>query len=103
MYDDQLGPGVACGHVDRIPSPEPTPDPANACRECLIEGTVWVQLRRCLICGHVGCCESSLRRHATEHFRQTGHEVVASHSGDDSWGWCFADELALAPDPDRTA
>lgn len=103
MYDDQLGPGVVCGHVDRIPVPPKPADPPNACRECLIEGTHWVHLRRCLICGHVGCCESSPRRHATAHYAQTGHEVIADQSGDGQWGWCFADELALAPDADPGA
>jgi Zn-finger in ubiquitin-hydrolases and other protein len=33
------------------------------------EGTDWVALRLCLICGHVGCCHSSVGLHATSHLR----------------------------------
>lgn len=28
-------------------------------------GDQWVQLRLCLKCGHVGCCDSSKNKHAT--------------------------------------
>ncbi len=35
-----------------------------------------VQLRLCLSCGHLGCCDSSPLRHATEHFKETGHPVM---------------------------
>ena len=34
-------------------------------------GDTWVHLRMCLICGHVGCCDSSKNKHATKHFHQT--------------------------------
>ena len=27
------------------------------CEECEKEGTDWVALRMCLVCGHVGCCQ----------------------------------------------
>jgi monovalent cation/hydrogen antiporter len=97
-YNDLRGQGVVCGHLAEITQPPVVPDPENACRECLVEGTTWVELRRCLTCGHTGCCESSLRRHATDHYRQTGHPLVANQSGGEPWGWCFLDELALAPD-----
>jgi hypothetical protein len=37
------------------------------CEECKKEGTNdWVALRMCLVCGHVGCCDSSVGVHATK-------------------------------------
>ena len=36
----------------------------EGCEECLRDGTRWVHLRLCLSCGHVGCCDSSLSKHA---------------------------------------
>jgi hypothetical protein len=99
MWDDQPhAQVVVCGHLHTIAVPPIPADPPAACRECLIEGTHWVELRRCLVCGHTGCCESSPRRHATDHFTVTGHAVVANQSGGEAWGWCFADGFALAPD-----
>jgi hypothetical protein len=44
-------------------------------------------------CGHVGCCDSSPRRHASGHFSGTGHPVVASAEPREHWRWCFVDEL----------
>jgi len=42
----------------------------------------------CLTCGHVGCCDSSVGRHATKHFEDTGHPVMeAVH--DHPWKWCY--------------
>jgi uncharacterized UBP type Zn finger protein len=93
---DEPGPDAICGHLRLIASPPAPADPPDACQECLIEGTTWVSLRRCLVCGHTGCCESSLRQHADGHFRRTGHPVVADQSGDDDFGWCYADGLALS-------
>ena len=49
----------------------------NGCEECLRDGMRWVHLRLCLTCGHVGCCDSSIGRHADRHFRDTGHPVHA--------------------------
>ena len=34
-----------------------------------------VHLWMCLECGHVGCCDSSLHKHATKHFHKTEHDV----------------------------
>lgn len=64
----------------------------EGCEECLKEGMRWVQLRVCLSCGHVGCCDSSVGKHATRHFRETGHPVMASFP-DRSWLWCYIDEV----------
>jgi hypothetical protein len=99
LWDDQPGARVViCGHLNAIAVPPALADPPDACKECLIEGTTWVELRRCLVCGHTGCCDSSPRRHATAHFTNTGHAVMANQSGGAPWGWCFADGFALIPD-----
>lgn len=49
----------------------------------------WVHLRLCLSCGHVGCCDSSPLRHATAHFRSSGHRVVRSYEPGEIWRWCY--------------
>ena len=55
----------------------------DGCAECLQTGERWVQLRKCLICGHVGCCDSSPGQHANKHFKETGHPVMqAFQSGE---------------------
>ena len=46
-----------CTHLDQIADVEPS---AQGCEECLQMGDSWVHLRECLICGHVGCCDSSV-------------------------------------------
>ena len=48
-----------------------------------------MHLRMCLICGNVGCCDSSVGQHATRHFRQTGHVVMRSFEPDETWRWCY--------------
>ncbi|HET6563516.1 MAG TPA: cation:proton antiporter [Marmoricola sp.] len=69
------------------------PEPEDRrCVDCVREGTTWVHLRQCLDCGHVGCCDSSPRRHATAHHRSTGHPVVRSAEVGEGWRWCFVDE-----------
>lgn len=82
-----------CTHLaaDR-PAVELDPPAGRACADCLREGTKWVHLRGCLDCGHVGCCDSSPRRHASAHFAGTGHPVVVSTEPGERWRWCFVDE-----------
>ncbi|MCB0906776.1 MAG: Na+/H+ antiporter, partial [Nocardioidaceae bacterium] len=65
---------VGCDHLAAYPHVDDAD--ATECEDCIREGTVWVALRRCLDCGHVGCCDSSPRRHATEHFQETTHPVM---------------------------
>ncbi|MBI4360374.1 UBP-type zinc finger domain-containing protein [Candidatus Micrarchaeota archaeon] len=43
--------------------------------------------RVCRTCGHVGCCDSSPKRHAREHFKKTGHAILSDLN--DSWRWCY--------------
>jgi len=54
-----------------------------------------MHLRLCMTCGQVGCCDSSKNRHATAHFRQTGHPVLKSFEPRETWGWCYVDEVML--------
>jgi CPA1 family monovalent cation:H+ antiporter len=76
-----------CEDLDARPlTPEP---PAEVCPACVALGSTWVSLRRCLDCGQVGCCDSSPHRHATAHFRDTDHPVVASAEPNEHWRWCF--------------
>jgi len=60
----------------------------DVCQGCADAGLRWVELRQCLVCGHVGCCDSSPGRHANKHFAETGHPVMQPlKSGD--WMWCY--------------
>jgi Na+/H+ antiporter len=77
----------------RLPRPPVEPDSQGECTDCLREGTAWVHLRMCLVCGHVACCDSSPRRHATAHFQAEGHEVIRSAEPGETWRWCYVHEL----------
>jgi hypothetical protein len=81
-----------CTHVNQIQNVEPS---GQGCEECLKQGTSWVHLRMCLICGHVGCCDSSPGRHATKHFYATKHPLMRSFEPGEKWGWCFVDQVML--------
>ncbi len=84
-----------CTHLDQVRGVTPS---ADGCEDCLAIGDTWVHLRMCLICGHVGCCDSSKNRHATKHFRDTGHPVMKSFEPGDDWAWCFVDKTSF-PSP----
>ena len=61
----------------------------GGCPECLKIGTLWVNLRMCLICGKVGCCDSSAMQHASQHFAETGHHIVRSIQPGEVWVWDY--------------
>ncbi|HEY8251043.1 MAG TPA: TerC/Alx family metal homeostasis membrane protein [Burkholderiales bacterium] len=82
----------ACTHRDQIAGVAPS---SNGCEECLRMGERWVNLRMCLKCGNVGCCDSSKNRHATAHFHATGHPVMRSIEPGESWKWCYVDRVKL--------
>ena len=81
----------SCTHLDQIQFENTK---KKVCEDCVKEGDTWVHLRLCLICGHVGCCDSSKNKHATRHFRQTGHPLIRSIERGESWIWCYVDNLA---------
>lgn len=64
-----MGKRKPCAHQSMIREVSPT---AQGCEDCLKIGDSWVHLRICKICGHVGCCDNSKKRHATRHFHETG-------------------------------
>jgi len=65
------------------------------CVECDASGGWWLHLRRCAACGHVGCCDSSLSRHASAHAAATGHRFIQSYEPGESWWWDFQDQKAV--------
>ncbi|MBA3311122.1 MAG: Na+/H+ antiporter [Nocardioidaceae bacterium] len=82
---------TGCEHLaDR--SDTPTPNTPDGCEECLAEGLDWVHLRLCMSCGHVGCCDSSVGKHASHHYADRSHPVVRSFEPGEAWRWCFVDE-----------
>jgi uncharacterized UBP type Zn finger protein len=83
---------ATCTHFDPAADAPPV---ATGCVECLATGGRWVHLRRCIECGHVGCCDNSPGRHATAHFRSTHHPVVQSYEPGEEWFWCYADQIAF--------
>jgi uncharacterized UBP type Zn finger protein len=83
-----------CQHMNTVPVPEPEAR-TQGCEECLAIGQAWVHLRKCLECGHVGCCDSSIGKHATAHAGASGHTVIRSFEPGETWRYCYADE-ALA-------
>ncbi|WP_210003168.1 UBP-type zinc finger domain-containing protein [Phyllobacterium sp. 1468] len=88
----------SCNHRGQIRDVVPK---SLGCAECLALGTPWVHLRLCRSCGHVGCCDSSQGRHATAHFRATGHPIIEGYDPPEGWGWCYVDEVMVEL-PDQT-
>ena len=83
-----------CTHADGLPSPEPKPQ-SDTCLECLAVGADPVQLRLCMECGHVACCDSSPLRHATAHHEASGHPVMRTFEPGENWRWCFVDHVLV--------
>ncbi|MEP6979786.1 MAG: Na+/H+ antiporter [Nakamurella sp.] len=94
-HDVLLAPEPArggCEHLVAAPVSH-TPRSAGVCQDCIREGTVPVHLRMCLSCGHVGCCDSSVGKHADRHFLEAGHPVMRSIEPGEAWRWCYVDSL----------
>ncbi|MFJ5834691.1 UBP-type zinc finger domain-containing protein [Streptomyces sp. NPDC093089] len=86
---------LPCRHLDGE-DPSPVRLAVTGCAECLAAGRDdWVHLRVCLRCGHNGCCDSSPGAHAYRHASRTGHPLAVAV--EESWAWCYADELFLIP------
>ena len=81
MHETQIDPSV--------------PPSGPGCVECLASGGWWFHLRRCALCGHIGCCDSSPSQHASAHFKTSGHPVMRSYEPGEDWFWNFATEEAF--------
>lgn len=82
---------MECAHLEDVKTAPPPSGPG--CVECTAMGARWVHLRRCIECGHVGCCDSSPNKHATAHFHEIAHPLVQSYEPGEEWFWCYADEV----------
>ena len=85
-----------CEHASGIHRVAPS---AAGCEDCLKIGAKWTELRVCLACGHVGCCEDSPHAHALAHFKATGHPLIASWERGPQWIWCYEDRIYFDPKP----
>jgi hypothetical protein len=91
MVSGVTGTIAACEHLEEAPRDVET-GKARECENCVRDGfTNWVHLRKCLTCGHLGCCDSSPRRHASAHFDECTHPVMRSAEPGEEWRWCFVD------------
>jgi uncharacterized UBP type Zn finger protein len=81
-----------CAHLDSVEYLD-LPDEIAGCKECLEQGMQWVHLRMCQSCGHIGCCDNSIGKHATAHYGATGHPIIRSAEPGENWSWCYPDEL----------
>jgi ubiquitin-hydrolase Zn-finger-containing protein len=86
---------ATCPHLDQIADVGPG---SAGCESCVAIGASWLNLRQCLVCGRTGCCDSSPNRHATAHFRETGHPLMRTLEPGQRWSWCFVCRLSLAAD-----
>jgi hypothetical protein len=87
LYNGEMA-QKACDHLQEIRVWEPEVD---VCEQCVTQGDVWPALRMCLICGFVGCCDTSKNKHMKQHYEQTGHGIFRSIRLDEGWGWCYDD------------
>jgi hypothetical protein len=79
---------------------DPTVPPSGTgCVECLQSEGWWFHLRRCAICGHVGCCDTSPSQHATRHARQFDHVVIQSFEPGEDWFWDYRTESVVEGPP----
>lgn len=81
-----------CSHLDQVRAVFAEVD---GCEDCLKTGDSWVHLRLCLVCGHVGCCDSSKNRHATRHAHESEHPLLGSIEPGEAWRFCYVDEVMM--------
>src|SRR6218665_892126 len=85
-----------CTHLDTIVITE-LPEEVAGCEECLKTGDVWLHLRICLACGHVGCCDDSPNKHASAPASATDPLLRSLQPGEEGveWCWCLMEEVGM--------
>ncbi|MBM9469436.1 Na+/H+ antiporter [Nakamurella sp. YIM 132084] len=92
--DTLTTPRPAADECDDLRAAKSTIMPLSGhCEDCIREGTRPVHLRLCMACGNVGCCDSSVGRHATRHFHDSAHPVMRSFEPGEAWRWCYTHEV----------
>lgn len=90
-----------CHHIDQVQKVTPQSD---VCAKCVELGDTWPDLRVCMTCGHVGCCDKAKNQHAFKHYQETGHPIMRPF--DDNifhrWMWCYPDNALLDLPADLT-
>ncbi len=82
----------SCEHIEAV-VPAPAAKPAE-CDACAAKGVEPVQLRWCLECGHVGCCDDTTGQHARQHHLDTGHPTIASLERGADWAYCYLHDVS---------
>jgi predicted ester cyclase len=82
-----------CSHLDMIKVVDPSND---VCELCVELGEIWPALRMCLVCGYIGCCDTSKNKHMSQHIEQSGHKLMRSIRLEESWVWCYKDDAFLS-------
>lgn len=77
-----------CDHIENSIEKKNDIPSTLECKKCKSEGLYWVALRRCLTCGHIGCCDSSTGLYARRHYEETKHPVMIELPNK-SWKWCY--------------
>jgi hypothetical protein len=81
----------ACDHFDQVLTTEPT---RVRCDDCGPDD-IYPTVRLCVTCGHLGCCDTSLAKHARAHYVATGHPLMRSLHEQERWMWCYEDGVLL--------
>ena len=88
-----------CSHRNLI---QVTTQTVRVCQDCVALGDTWPELRMCMICGYVGCCDQAKNQHARKHFQETKHPLTRSIESGADWMWCYVDEALLrVPHPSK--
>jgi len=93
MLADAVDRDEICDHFMQANAVIPNSD---VCDKCIELGDTWVNLRLCLICGRVGCCDNSKNKHATKHYHASDHPIIMSFESNDEWLYCYPDEGLIA-------
>lgn len=88
LYIGQVG-DKNCAHLHMIKVVDTDMD---VCEDCVNLGDDWPALRMCLVCGYIGCCDTSKNKHMKQHFQETNHPIFRSIRLDESWVWCYEDD-----------
>ena len=88
--------------MSALRSIDPTiPPSGTGCVECLAtEDGWWFHLRRCAVCGHIGCCDQSPSQHGSKHAVAAGHSIIRSFEPDEDWFYDYDRDQYVEGGPD---